>query len=84
MGFWHVAKHPSPEKQDDWSRVYYSVQLRIPSWIPGLVISYLNKKAIKEVLYVGWCIPMRALFWVGGGIRVPRGRAAGVLCARVV
>eukprot|EP00752_Nemacystus_decipiens_P006252 g5639.t1 len=48
VGFWHVAKHPSAEKQDDWSRVYYSVQLRIPSWIPGLVISYLNKKAIRE------------------------------------
>ncbi|CAM9689553.1 unnamed protein product [Scytosiphon promiscuus] len=48
VGFWHVAKHPAQDKQDDWSRVYYSVQLRIPSWIPGIVIGYLNKKAIRE------------------------------------
>lgn len=49
VGFWHVATHPSQDKQTDWSRVYYSVQLRIPSWIPGIVIGYLNKKAIREV-----------------------------------
>lgn len=49
VGFWHVGKHPSPDKQDDWSRVYYSVQVRIPSWVPGIVIGYLNKKAITEV-----------------------------------
>ncbi|CAN0172482.1 unnamed protein product, partial [Ectocarpus fasciculatus] len=48
VGFWHVATHPSQDKQADWSRVYYSVQLRIPSWIPGIVIGYLNKKAIRE------------------------------------
>lgn len=54
MGFWHVAKHPAKEKQEDWSRVYYSVQLRIPNWIPGLVIGYLNKKAIREVW---WGVP---------------------------
>lgn len=51
VGFWHVAKHPSQDKNDDWSRVYYSVQLRIPSWIPGIVIGYLNKKAIREVCF---------------------------------
>lgn len=49
VGFWHVTKHPTTEKKDDWSRVYYSVQLRIPSWVPGIVIGYLNKKAIREV-----------------------------------
>ncbi|CAN0561929.1 unnamed protein product, partial [Ectocarpus sp. 12 AP-2014] len=48
VGFWHVTTHPSQDKQADWSRVYYSVQLRIPSWVPGIVIGYLNKKAIRE------------------------------------
>ncbi|CAN0288180.1 unnamed protein product [Ascophyllum nodosum] len=48
VGFWHVARHPAEEKQKDWSRVYYSVQLRIPSWVPGIVIGYLNKRAISE------------------------------------
>ncbi|CAM9519669.1 unnamed protein product [Laminaria digitata] len=48
VGFWHVAPRPGKEQQDDWSRVYYSVQVRIPSWVPGIVIGYLNKKAIRE------------------------------------
>ena len=52
VGFWHVAPRPGQEKQDDWSRVYYSVQVRIPSWVPGIVIGYLNKKAIREVMIV--------------------------------
>lgn len=50
VGFWHVAPRPGKEQQDDWSRVYYSVQVRIPSWVPGIVIGYLNKKAIREVM----------------------------------
>lgn len=52
VGFWHVAPRPGKEKQDDWSRVYYSVQVRIPSWVPGIVIGYLNKKAIREVTII--------------------------------
>lgn len=43
-----MAKHPVREKQD-WSRVYYSIKLHIPSWLPGLVVGYLNKKALREV-----------------------------------
>ncbi|CAM9117588.1 unnamed protein product [Chrysoparadoxa australica] len=49
VGLWHVTPHPKASaEKGDWSRVYYSVSLRVPSWVPGLVISYLQKKAIRE------------------------------------
>ncbi|CAN0500720.1 unnamed protein product, partial [Discosporangium mesarthrocarpum] len=46
VGFWYVAPHPGGGSKPGWSRVYYSIQLHIPKWIPGIVITYLNKKAI--------------------------------------
>lgn len=55
-----MTNHPSKEKQEDWSRVYYSVQLRIPSWVPGIVIGYLNKKAIREVRFPRSTLPLHA------------------------
>ena len=39
--------HPNEHKKD-WSRVYYSCSVGVPSWVPGLVMTYLNKKAIRE------------------------------------
>ncbi|CAM9273230.1 unnamed protein product [Phaeothamnion confervicola] len=48
VGFWYIVPHPQREIKPDWTRVYYSCQLGIPSWVPGIVIGYLNKKAIKE------------------------------------
>lgn len=40
---------PRGAKDEEWSRVYYSIDLRVPDWIPGFVISILNSKALTEV-----------------------------------
>lgn len=33
----------------EWTRVYYSIDLRIPSWIPGFVVNILNTQALTSV-----------------------------------
>lgn len=33
----------------EWSRVFYSIDLRIPSWIPGFVVNILNTQALTSV-----------------------------------
>eukprot|EP00638_Chattonella_subsalsa_P023141 CAMPEP_0117857984 /NCGR_PEP_ID=MMETSP0950-20121206/2223_1 /TAXON_ID=44440 /ORGANISM="Chattonella subsalsa, Strain CCMP2191" /LENGTH=138 /DNA_ID=CAMNT_0005707491 /DNA_START=303 /DNA_END=719 /DNA_ORIENTATION=- len=47
VGYWYVEPHPDPNKPD-WSRVYYSVALVPPSWIPGIVKSFLTKQALTQ------------------------------------
>ena len=45
VGHWQVEKHPS---KGGWSRVMYSTDIRLPSWIPSMVINFLTKTAILE------------------------------------
>ncbi len=45
VGHWQVQKHPS---KGGWSRVMYSTDIRLPSWIPTMVINFLTKTAILE------------------------------------
>jgi len=47
VGYWYVEPHPDPTKPD-WSRVYYSVAMVPPSWIPGIVKAFLTKQALTQ------------------------------------
>mmetsp|Transcript_2937 Transcript_2937/g.5068 ORF Transcript_2937/g.5068 Transcript_2937/m.5068 type:complete len:229 (-) Transcript_2937:175-861(-) len=47
VGYWYVEPHPDPEKPD-WSRVFYSVALVPPGWIPGIVKNFLTKQALTQ------------------------------------
>jgi hypothetical protein len=35
--------------RSEWSRVYYSIDVRVPDWIPTLVINILNTQALTQV-----------------------------------
>ncbi|KAG5188008.1 hypothetical protein JKP88DRAFT_347956 [Tribonema minus] len=50
VGYWYVEPCPDKSKQDvqEWSRVYYSCMLRVPKWVPGIVVNFLEKKAVSE------------------------------------
>eukprot|EP00612_Vaucheria_litorea_P007026 CAMPEP_0171474022 /NCGR_PEP_ID=MMETSP0946-20130122/2187_1 /TAXON_ID=109269 /ORGANISM="Vaucheria litorea, Strain CCMP2940" /LENGTH=317 /DNA_ID=CAMNT_0012003893 /DNA_START=15 /DNA_END=968 /DNA_ORIENTATION=- len=50
VGYWYVEGAPgrSQEEAGEWSRVYYSCMLRVPKWVPGIVVSFLEKKAVSE------------------------------------
>ena len=41
VGFWYVAKHPP----NPTGRLYYSVEIRVASWVPSFVENYLSKGA---------------------------------------
>jgi hypothetical protein len=43
VGFWYVAKHPT---KPNWTRLYYSVEIRVASWVPSFVENYLSKKGL--------------------------------------
>eukprot|EP01036_Dinobryon_divergens_P029585 gene29585-38706_t len=45
VGHWQVMPHPTKE---GWSRVLYSCRLKLPNWIPDLVVSFLLKSAAIE------------------------------------
>lgn len=45
VGHWQVMKHPS---KVGWTRVLYSCQVRMFSWVPGIVINFLTKTALVE------------------------------------
>ena len=44
-GHWQVVPHP---KKAGWSRVLYSTEVKLFSWIPELVITFLTKTALLE------------------------------------
>ena len=45
IGHWQVMEHPTEKK---WSRILYSCQVKLPSWIPGFVVDFLTKSALVE------------------------------------
>jgi hypothetical protein len=45
-GYWSVVPLDKEGKVGDWSRVFYSVDLRIPAWVPQLVVNILNTQAL--------------------------------------
>jgi len=45
VGHWQVMEHPS---RPDWSRVLYSTDVKLPSWLPSMVVNFLTKTAIVE------------------------------------
>jgi hypothetical protein len=48
VGFWYVTRPPDRQTENDWSRVYYSCLLTVPKWVPGIVVGFLEKKAVAE------------------------------------
>jgi Polyketide cyclase / dehydrase and lipid transport len=49
-GYWYVIPHP--EKPDDWTRVYYSVDVSMYDWVPRFVVNFMSKQALTEA--TGW------------------------------
>lgn len=44
-GHWQVVPHP---KKAGWSRVLYSTEVKLFSWIPEFVITFLTKQALLD------------------------------------
>lgn len=47
QGQWCVDKHPT---KSDWSRVWYSADVKLPPWLPRLVIVHLCKTSGNKAL----------------------------------
>jgi len=45
VGHWQIMKHPS---KPDWSRVLYSCELKLPQWVPAVVVNIFTKTALVE------------------------------------
>lgn len=45
VGHWQVMPHPT---KAGWSRVLYSTQLKLPSWVPGIIVNFLTNSALVE------------------------------------
>lgn len=43
-GHWHVEDHPT---KPDWSRVFYACDVKLKGSVPGPVVNYLSKSALK-------------------------------------
>lgn len=48
-GYWYVVPHPENE---EWTRVYYSVQVSMYSWVPKFVVDFMSKQALTDA--TGW------------------------------
>lgn len=46
VGYWYVVQHPT--KGSDFSRVYYSVDVALPSYLPGFVKDFFSTKALTD------------------------------------
>ena len=49
VGYWGVEPHPTKPGQ---ARVFYSVDVAMPDWLPGFVVGILNSKALSDA--TGW------------------------------
>eukprot|EP01041_Mallomonas_annulata_P005185 gene5185-10369_t len=49
VGHWQVMAHPTKR---GWSRVLYSTQLKLPTWVPGIIVNFLTNTALVEA--TGW------------------------------
>ena len=49
-GYWSVVplKKEGGKEEGEWSRVFYSIDLRIPAWIPTFVVNILNTQALTS------------------------------------
>jgi len=45
VGHWQVMPHPT---KSGWSRVLYSTELKLPSWVPGIIVNFLTNSALVE------------------------------------
>lgn len=45
-GFWYVIPHP--DDPSHWSRVYYSVEVAMFSWVPQFVVDFMSKQALVD------------------------------------
>jgi len=52
VGYWHVIRHPDPDREH-WSRVYYSIDMRLKSWMPGFVKNVLKNQVRREGRWEG-------------------------------
>jgi len=72
VGHWQVMKHPS---KAGWTRVLYSCQVKLFSWVPGIVVNFLTKTALVEATswvkresekYAKDHAPKKGLTWFSG------------------
>ena len=50
VGYWYVVEHPS--KGAEWSRVFYSVDVALPGWVPKFARDFFSTKALTDA--TGW------------------------------
>lgn len=48
-GHWHLEDHP---KRDSATRVYYACDIRLAGSVPGPILNYISKAALKQA--TGW------------------------------
>jgi hypothetical protein len=46
VGFWYVIPHP--DNPANWTRVYYSVEVSMFSWVPKFVVEFMSKQALTD------------------------------------
>lgn len=51
-GYWYVVPHP---QNKDWTRVYYSVEVSMFSWVPKFVVDFMSKQALTDAVRVQNC-----------------------------
>lgn len=63
-GYWYVVPHPDNK---EWSRVYYSVQVSMFSWVPQFVVDFMSQQALTDA--TGWVKKQSELQYAkkGGG-----------------
>lgn len=54
-GYWYVVPHP---QNKEWTRVYYSVEVSMFSWVPKFVVDFMSKQALTDAVRV-----LFARFW---------------------
>jgi hypothetical protein len=45
-GYWYVIPHPDNPEQ--WTRLYYSVEVSMFDWVPKFVVNFLSTKALTD------------------------------------
>jgi len=45
-GYWYIIPHP--ENPTQWTRVYYSVEVSMFSWVPKFVVDFMSSKALTD------------------------------------
>jgi len=45
VGYWYVVQHP---ENAEWSRLYYSVEVKLKGWVPGFIQDIIAKKGLVQ------------------------------------